>query len=201
MTEDEARDWVRARVDPAGYARMTKFVAGVVDENTRQNLISPATIDQVWARHVVDSLQLHQLGDGGRHWLDIGTGGGFPGMILAIAGVPRIDMVEPRRKRATFLTEWIDRLNLTNATALCAKVEQVQVSADVITARAVASIEKLLLAARHCGTSETRWLLPRGSIDQVELAAIATRYKLVFHVEQSLTHPDSTILVLTGVGQ
>ncbi|MBJ6122427.1 16S rRNA (guanine(527)-N(7))-methyltransferase RsmG [Sphingomonas sp. BT553] len=176
---------------------MISFVDMVVTENSRQNLISPATIPAIWDRHVVDSLQLIEMAGGAAgRWLDIGTGGGFPGMVLAIAGCSPIMMVEPRRKRADFLAESIERLSLTDAKIAASKVENIEWTADVITARAVASVEKLLIAAAHCATKTTRWLLPRGTVDASSLPALCARHQLVFHVEQSLTRSDSFILVL-----
>ncbi|KQU52974.1 hypothetical protein ASG67_08915 [Sphingomonas sp. Leaf339] len=197
MTEIEAQEWVRQRVDARGFTRLSSFVEMVVTENGRQNLISPATVPAIWDRHVVDSLQLIEVaaGSAGR-WLDIGTGGGFPGMVLAVAGCSPIMMVEPRRKRADFLAESIERLGLKDAHVAVSKVENLDWTADVITARAVASVEKLLLAAAHCATKKTRWLLPRGTVDASSLPALCARHQLVFHVEQSLTRSDSSILVL-----
>jgi 16S rRNA (guanine527-N7)-methyltransferase len=195
MTEDEARDWVRGLVDGATFDRLARFIDLVVAENERQNLISPATVATIWERHVVDSLQLLTIvpANVGR-WLDIGTGGGFPGMVLAIAGARPIMMVEPRRKRATFLSDCVAEFGLAEAQVAASKVEQVDWIADVITARAVASVEKLLLAAAHCATTSTRWLLPRGTVDVASLPALCARHHLVFHVKQSLTHPGSSII-------
>lgn len=201
MTEEEARDWVRGRVDAAAFDRLERFVELVIAENERQNLISPATIATIWERHVVDSLQLLDIVSAGAgRWLDIGTGGGFPGMVLAIAGAQPMLMVEPRRKRATFLGECVTELGLANAKVATCKVEQVDWTADVITARAVASVEKLLLAAAHCATTSTRWLLPRGTVDVASLPALCARHHLVFHVKQSLTHPDSSIIFFSSAG-
>jgi 16S rRNA (guanine527-N7)-methyltransferase len=195
MTEEEARDWAKGEVDTTAFTKLERFVDLVVAENERQNLISPATVATIWERHVVDSLQLLTIvpADAGR-WLDIGTGGGFPGMVLAIAGAQPILMVEPRRKRAEFLSACVVELELTDARVAASKVEQVEWTADVITARAVAAVEKLLLAAAHCATTSTRWLLPRGTVDVASLPALCARHQLVFHVKQSLTHPDSSII-------
>ena len=202
MTEDEARDWVRARVSAEEFDALSQFVAWVVEENDRQNLISPASVPAIWVRHVVDSLQLRELAGGpSGSWLDIGTGGGFPGMVLAITGCAPIMLVEPRKKRAAFLDGCADRLGLSGVTVAACKVEQVDWIADVITARAVASVEKLLLAAAHCATTRTRWLLPRGTVDTAALPSLSARHQLVFHVEQSLTQSDSAILVLEGRGR
>lgn len=196
MTEEEARAWATARFDPAVIARLDAFAALVIDENARQNLISPASIPAIWSRHIVDSLQLLALGRPDGCWLDIGTGGGFPGMVVAIArGGPTV-LVEPRRKRADFLERCAADLALAEVQVIASKVEQVDARAAVISARAVASIEILLRAAAHCATSATRWLLPRGSIDRDELAAIASTFRMMFHVEQSVTHVGSSIVIL-----
>ncbi len=198
MTEDEARDWTRSRTTVEQFERLEAFVGRVIEENSRQNLISPASIPAIWTRHVVDSLQLRDLGGAGGRWLDIGTGGGFPGMVLAIAGCRPMLLVEPRRKRAEFLQDGVAWLGLSDVSVAASKVEQIEWVADVITARAVASVEKLLLAAAHCATTKTRWLLPRGTVDAATLPSLSARHQLVFHVEQSLTHSDSAILILDG---
>ena len=200
MTEDEAQVWVRERVTAERFNQLETFAGMVIAENVRQNLIAPGTIPEIWARHIVDSLQLQAFASGER-WLDIGSGGGFPGMVLAIAGCRPMMLVEPRRKRAEFLQACVDALGLDHIHVATRKVEQVEWPADVITARAVASVEKLLLAAGHCATTHTRWLLPRGSGDAADVSALLTRQRRVFHVEHSVTHPDSMILVLEGTGR
>ncbi|MDP1027811.1 16S rRNA (guanine(527)-N(7))-methyltransferase RsmG [Sphingomonas sp. KR1UV-12] len=201
MTEDDARDWVRQRLSEEQFARTERFVALVIAENERQNLIAPGTIPTIWSRHVLDSLQLREFADtADGAWLDIGTGGGFPGMVLAIAGCTPMMLVEPRRRRADFLRDCLACLGLTDVSVADTKVEQVSWKADVITARAVASVEKLLLAAAHCCTPTTRWLLPRGTLDAALLSKLSSR-KRVFHVKQSLTQSESAILVIEGSGR
>lgn len=199
MNENEAREWVASRVQLEALAHLNQFVAWVIEENSRQNLISPTTIALIWQRHVADSLQLLDLARGANGpWLDIGSGGGFPGMVLAIAGARPMLLVEPRKRRAAFLQACVDRLGLEEVTVAPRPVEQVMVEAGVITARAVASVEKLLQAAAHCCTPATRWLLPRGSAGLDNLAVLAASVKMVFHVEQSLTEPRSSIVLLDG---
>ncbi|MFS0772852.1 16S rRNA (guanine(527)-N(7))-methyltransferase RsmG [Sphingomonas sp. 1P08PE] len=198
MTEDDAQDWCRAHLSVEAFDRLSDFVGMVIEENGRQNLISPASIDFIWARHVVDSMQLMLLaGNHAGPWLDIGTGGGFPGIVLAIAGCTPITMVEPRRKRAEFLGRCVDDLGIADAAVACMKVGQLAFTAGIITARAVAPVEKLLLGAAHCATTSTRWLLPRGTVDAAARSFLTAR-QTVFHVEQSLTHPESAILVIEG---
>lgn len=197
MTEAEARRWVRDRWGSETEERLAVFAELVITENAKQNLIAPSTVSTIWVRHIVDSLQLLPLaGVSAKRWLDIGSGGGFPGMAIAIASGWSMLLVEPRRRRADFLRECCQVLNVAEVKVHACKVEQVETQADVITARAVATVENLLRAAAHCATASTRWLLPRGSIDMAALPMLLRRYHLVFHVEQSLTHPDSAILVL-----
>lgn len=196
MTEAEARAWFVERFGEARTARVGAFLDMVCVETEQQNLISPASVASIWSRHGLDSAQLmfhvEQSGD----WLDIGTGGGFPGMIVAICGDQPTTMVEPRRKRAAFLEEAASRLGLANTRVVAAKVESVTGTFATISARAVASVEKLLQAAEHCATPETRWILPRGRIEAEELARLRRDRTRVFHVEHSLTDPQSTILLV-----
>lgn len=198
MTEDEAIGWTRERFGAEATERLGVFREMVASENERQNLVSPSTIASLWSRHIVDSLQLVALAPSAGTWLDIGTGGGFPGLAVAIVRHAPMILVEPRRKRATFLEECAARLGLGHVEVRAEKVERVEAEAAVISARAVASIENLLRAAAHCATPETRWLLPRGAVDTAEIAKALRGSKWMFHVEQSLTSNDSAIVILAA---
>ena len=198
MTEAEARGWIAERFGDDAVAVLARFAAMVVDENARQNLISPASMAHIWVRHVLDSAQLVSLGRSGA-WLDVGTGGGFPGMVVAILRHEPMLLVEPRRKRAAFLEQCCDALGLDHVRVVAGKVEIMSAKASVISARAVASVENLLLGALACAKADTRWLLPRGRFGVADLEQLGQRWAGVFHVEQSLTDPESSILVLDGV--
>lgn len=199
MTEAEAQAEVDRRVGSAATERIAAFLAMVVAENASQNLIAPSTIETVWSRHALDSVQLLALaGERRGMWIDIGTGGGFPGLVVAMAWPDPVILVEPRRRRAAFLQESAEALGLANVTVCQAKVEAIgDHRASIISARAVASVENLLHAGRRCGTPETRWLLPRGRVQPAELAALQSR-RTMFHVEHSITDPESAILVIDG---
>jgi len=201
MTEDEAKAWVAERFGDDATERLSAFLDMVVAEAPHQNLIAPSTIEAIWARHAVDSLQL--VGIGGNapsDWIDIGTGGGFPGLAIALVSPGRMVLVEPRRRRADFLSLCIARLGIGDrVTVEARKIESVKGTAQIISARAVASLQNLLRAASHCATTDTRWLLPRGRLDQDELAALREQWRFMFHVEQSATSPESSIVVLDKV--
>jgi 16S rRNA (guanine527-N7)-methyltransferase len=200
MTEDEAKAWVTGRFGEHATGRIEAFLDMVVAEAPHQNLIAPSTIASIWARHAVDSLQLAGMAKEATSWIDIGTGGGFPGLVVAIVAPVRIVLVEPRRRRADFLGLCIARLGLGDrVTVQARKIETVVGTADIISARAVASVENLLHAAAHCATTGTRWLLPRGRLDEEELAALHKHWRFMFHVEQSVTNPESSIVVLDKV--
>ena len=199
MTEEEARAHVARIVGDDATRRIATFLDRVVSENAEQNLIAPSTIATIWLRHALDSIQLLPLAAGREGlWIDIGTGGGFPGLVIAIAWDGPVMLVEPRRRRAAFLTDAANAMGLTNVTVRQGKVESIEGErAGIISARAVASVENLLHAARHCGTPHTRWLLPRGKIDPADLAGLRGG-RTMFHVEQSITDERSAILVIDG---
>lgn len=199
MTEDEARAWAAGRFDSAALTRLERLAAIVVEESDRQNLIARSTLDAVWARHIVDSLQLAALGPEGR-WIDVGTGAGFPGLAIAAAEPDRtMILVEPRRLRADYLRGAAAQLGLTNVSVVAAKVEAVRDKAKVISARAVSRIAALFASAAQCANNETVWLLPKGRNADEEVAEARRTWHGVFHVEQSITSPESAIVIARGV--
>src|SRR5215210_3708353 len=115
-----------------------------------KNLVGPATLDQVWDRHIADSLQLLDLAPEARTWLDLGSGAGFPGLVLAIAGAERglkVHLVESNSRKCAFLRH-IARLTGAAATVHEARLEAVIPgfigTTDVVSARALASLAMLL---------------------------------------------------------
>lgn len=202
MTEDQARDWVVARFGAEAADRIDHFLNLVVVENDQQNLIAPSTISTIWSRHALDSVQLIPLADRpDGQWVDIGTGGGFPGMVVALAWPGKVALVEPRKRRADFLRDCAETLGIADRVSVHAsKIEAVAIKGDIISARAVATVENLLRAAAHCGKQDTRWLLPRGRLDEREIKTLKRHWRFVFHVEHSITSADSSIVILDRVG-
>lgn len=203
MTEDEARTRVRERFGVSRETMVAAFVDLVVAESERQNLISKATMDVVWVRHILDSAQLIDLlPDKARPgpWVDIGTGAGFPGMVIALLTDQPMILVEPRRKRAEFLSDAAQRLGIAERVEVHArKVEQISGNASVISARAVAPLPELLASARHIASRSTIWLLPKGINAREEVEAARRTWHGSFHVEHSVTQPGSLIIIATDV--
>jgi 16S rRNA (guanine527-N7)-methyltransferase len=200
MTEDEARDWATARVDAEAIERLDHLAAIVTVESDQQNLIARSTLETIWARHIVDSLQLAPLAPGAGDWLDIGTGAGFPGLALAaVQPDGRFILVEPRRLRADFLRDTAAALSLPRVEVITGKVENVRERVAVISARAVAQVAPLIASAVQCASNETLWLLPKGRSASEEVARAKQRWHGMFHVEQSITDPESSIVIARGV--
>ena len=199
MTEDQARAWAGEHF-PTAVDRLDRFATIVTRETERQNLISPSTIPMIWSRHIVDSAQLLSfVPAGAATWLDIGTGAGFPGIVAAILFDGHVTMVEPRAKRATFLREAVAALDI-DATVIQSRVETATpATADIISARAVATVDALLTMTTHLRGALTTYLLPRGRTGQDEIVKARAGWHGTFHVEQSITDPASTILIATGV--
>jgi 16S rRNA (guanine527-N7)-methyltransferase len=201
VTEDEARGWIEERHGVVGVAAMSHLADLVRDEASRQNLIAPSTLNEIWVRHILDSAQLIPLAAAcPGTWLDIGTGAGFPGLVVAALTDRPIWLVEPRKRRADFLLACCDALGVASrTTVVTGKVERVEVTAAVISARAVASVWELLGAARHCSTWNTLWLLPKGRSGREEIASAQQSWHGAFHVEHSVTDPESLIVIAKEV--
>lgn len=179
--------------------RLESFVELLLDESDRQNLISPSSKPLVWSRHILDSAQLCSLAPPQGTWLDIGAGAGLPGVVVAILTDAPILMVEPRKLRAEFLQRCVEELGLPNAKVTCSKIERVSGSFDIITARAVASLDRLFGMAHHLSHIGTRWILPKGRSGAKELADARRSWQGEFRIEQSATDPDGVIVLAERV--
>jgi 16S rRNA (guanine527-N7)-methyltransferase len=205
MDEAEARNWIESRLDVSRetLGRLQSFAQCVIDENERQNLISRATIAHIWTRHILDSAQLLLLAEGrdrSEPWLDLGTGAGFPGMIIAMLTNQPVILVEERRRRAQFLTEQVERLGLDHVIVVPTRLESLESRpVSVISARAFAPLPKLLRLAHRFAHQKTLWLLPKGRSAREELESARASWQGVFTMKPSQTDPDAAILVAQGV--
>ncbi|MBW4330716.1 16S rRNA (guanine(527)-N(7))-methyltransferase RsmG [Stakelama sp. CBK3Z-3] len=203
MKEPAARHWIRERFGVSRETTLEKYADLLVAENERQNLIAKSTIAFLWSRHFVDSAQLIAHGKAcnveNATWMDIGSGAGLPGLVLAVLQNNPILLVEPRKKRVEFLSNVVSLLKLDHVKVVHQRVETVQQSADVITARAVASLPQLFEDALHCAHKSTCWVLPKGKSADVEVEEARKTWQGVFHVEHSITDPQSHIVIAREV--
>jgi 16S rRNA (guanine527-N7)-methyltransferase len=182
------------------FEKVEAFAGLLRDENERQNLVARSTLATLWDRHLVDSAQLLRYAPRaiGR-WIDVGSGAGLPGIVVAILSGDPIVLVEPRRLRADFLRKCVDELALPNAEVVCRKVEQVHGSFDVVTARGVAAADRLFAMTFHLSHPGTRWILPKGRSGAKELADARRAWQGRFRAEVSITEPEAVVLIAEGV--
>ena len=183
------------------FDMLQRYVGLLVAENERQNLVAKSTIDDIWRRHIADGAQLIRFAPRpDSSWLDIGSGAGLPGMVIAILTDGPVTLVEPRKLRADFLQRTVDALGLgARVTVHAAKAERITGKFDVITARAVASLDILLNISRHLSTDKTLWLFPKGKSAQLELEAARQAWQGSFRLEPSMTSDEAAILVASNV--
>ncbi|MFM5906160.1 MAG: 16S rRNA (guanine(527)-N(7))-methyltransferase RsmG [Novosphingobium sp.] len=198
--EDQAKAYVAALpgVDEAAIERLERLAILLAEENAHQNLISAASLGEVWLRHIADSAQLlaHVPRETSGPWLDLGTGAGFPGLAIAcLLPETELILVESRARRIDWLNRAIQSLGLDNARVEGARLELVETrKVRTISARAFAPLDKLLKLSARFSTPDTIWLLPKGRSARQELQELKG-WQHVFHVEQSLTGSDAGIIV------
>ena len=201
-SEEEARSFVAQYADAEAMERLDYLADALIKENQAQNLISKPSEAQIWQRHIADSVQLLRFvpretleGDGS--WLDLGTGAGFPGIVIAaIAPKLPIFLVESRKKRVEWLECIAGELSLSECKTLGQRLEVIEpFPVQFISARAFAPLPKLLRLSAPFSTSSTCFLLPKGRSAAQELAELPESRRKMFHVEQSLTDEEAGIIV------
>lgn len=200
-TEDLAHAYVESRCSRDAMARLNEYCARLVDANRTQNLVSATTIPAIWVRHIADSAQLldHVSRETGI-WLDLGSGPGLPGLIVAIMRPQRqVVLVESRKLRIQWLEETIEKLGLPNCTVKGCDIKSVPgFPAGVISARAFAPLSRLVALSARFSTNDTEWVLPKGRSAAQEVEMLPKRGSPMFHVEQSITDSEAGIIVGSG---
>ena len=182
--------------------RLNAYVRLVTAWNRRINLIGRNTVDDVWQRHILDSAQLSaHVPSGARRIVDLGSGAGLPGLILAILGAPEAHLIESDMRKSAFLAEAI---RITGVPAIL-HAERAEVTAafpaDIVTARACAPLKNLLgLADRFIGPG-TICLFPKGRSVATELTDAAKEWNMAVTRLPSVTDGEGSILKLEGVSR
>ena len=180
------------------FEKLEAYGALLIEESSNQNLIAASTIDHLWDRHLLDSAQLLRLARPG-DWIDIGSGAGLPGVVIAILTGEPVTLVEPRRLRTEFLHTVRTRLAIDTITIVRGKASAATAKFDNIIARAVAPANDLLALALHLSHSKTVWLLPKGRTAQKELDDLRAAWQGTYCLKPSLTDEAASILLATGV--
>ncbi len=182
--------------------RLDRYAALLADWQTRMNLVGPSTLPQTWHRHFADSAQLLPLAGKGLHWLDIGAGGGFPGLLIAtIDPKSRVTLVESIAKKCRFLETVASELGLDDRV----RIENRRIEAlplqrfDIITARALAPLAQIFEWARPFADTTTQCLLPKGARWAEEVAAAQRRYHFTHATHPSITDDQARIIVALDV--
>lgn len=199
--EEEARQWLRDALDvPRGtMERLESFVALLQRENERQNLVSSSTLVHVWRRHIVDSAQLLLHAPASGEWLDVGSGAGFPGLVIAALHAGPVTLVEPRKLRVAFLNEASALLGIA-PTIVQAKMQSLPPrSYNIISARAVAALPALLRMCQPFSTEKTRFIFPKGRAAQTELDEARSAWQGSFRTEPSLTEEEARVVIAEGL--
>jgi len=173
-----------------------------LERSAQHNLVARSTIEDRWFRHYADGAQLYPLiGHAGGILVDIGSGAGFPGLILAAMGEAdglKVSLVESVGKKASFLQAASEVMNLTNVTVIPQRIESITISApDFITARALASTDKLCRYAHGIAGKNTICIFPKGQDVGSELTEAAKSWHMDVKKTPSNTNSGSTILTIS----
>jgi 16S rRNA (guanine527-N7)-methyltransferase len=195
----------RETLAPEALSRLDQFAALLLRWQERINLVAPSTLPVLWTRHIADSLQLLNLAPDARIWVDLGSGGGFPGLVIAcaLAGRPgaMVHLVESNAKKAAFLREAARAIKIpaiVHGERIEAFSETFRERADVVTARALAPLTDLLALAEPLLKTGARGLFLKGRDVEAELTAASKYWNIRATLVPSLTDPHGRIVVLDG---
>jgi 16S rRNA (guanine527-N7)-methyltransferase len=184
--------------------RLDAFAELLLTWQARTNLIAPSTIPALWMRHIADSLQLLKLAPQARTWIDLGSGGGFPGLAIACALEPPASahLVESNTKKAAFLRE---AARVTGAPAMvhAMRIEkflhETQLMPDIVTARALAPLGQLLGYVAPFVEKGAKALLLKGQDVADELTEASKYWKLDAELAPSETDAAGRIVIIRGL--
>ncbi|MEX5727972.1 16S rRNA (guanine527-N7)-methyltransferase [Rhodovulum iodosum] len=189
------------------FERLEIYAALLRKWNRAINLVSPASLDALWTRHIADSAQVFSLApEGAETWADLGSGGGFPGMVIAILAAElrpslAVTLVESDKRKATFL-QAVARDTGVAADIRPARIEEVSpLGAEVLSARALAPLIVLLgYAERHLAAGGVA-LFPKGARHRGEVAAALASWQFDVQTVASRTEADGVILRIGGISR
>jgi 16S rRNA (guanine527-N7)-methyltransferase len=209
LAADRARALALTPVSRETSERLDRFVELLLTWQRTTNLIAPSTIPTLWTRHVADSLQLIDLVADARVWVDLGSGGGFPGIVIACAIADRsaaaVHLVESNAKKAAFLREAI-RVTAVPAIVHVERIDKFvarfQDPVDAVCARAVAPLKSLLEQSFPLlGKNGVTGLFPKGQNAELELGEACKSWNIKVNLVPSLTDPAGRIVVIRNLAR
>ena len=182
--------------------RLASFESLVKKWSRKINLVSCSSLARVWERHILDSLQVEHLAAGGSTWADLGSGAGFPGLVVSICRPDvHVTLVEADQRKAAFLQHVAGELDL-NARIVAERIERCgPLGADIVSARALAPLSDLLsLAVRH-GRPSARFVFPKGKRHREEIDAARQDWSFRIDVQPSRTEKGAVILLMENISR
>tara|TARA_R110002050_G_scaffold31905_1_gene81559 strand:- start:18599 stop:19195 length:597 start_codon:yes stop_codon:yes gene_type:complete len=176
------------------YDKLVDYVSCLFEYNKTHNIIGSNEADRIWERHIVDCIQLGQYMDKNKKIIDIGSGAGLPGMVLALMGFD-ITLVESNSKKTNFLKS----VSCETATVIPARCENIKNKYDIITARAVTNLRNLLSLTIHLSKKDSVFIFPKGKNWKKELIDAEKDYKFDLELKDSLTSSESKILIMKNI--
>jgi len=206
LDADRARALALTPVSRETVGRLDRFVAVLTQWQQRINLIAPSTLPKLWTRHIADSLQLLALAPAARSWVDLGSGGGFPGLVIACALVEtpgaRVHLVESNAKKAAFLREAVRATGapvMVHAVKIADFIANVPAPLEIVTARALAPLADLLATAYPLLKRGAIGIFPKGQDVGAELTEAAKCWSIQASLVPSRTDPRGRIIVVKGI--
>ena len=181
---------------------LNEFAGLVRKWNPAINLVAPSTLADVESRHIADGQQLADIsGSATGSWLDLGSGGGFPGLVMAVMREDlALTLLESDKRKSAFLKTCIRELGLKNVTVVSERIEEAEpMAAKNISARALASLPKLLgYAHHHLATDGTAWLM-KGKNWRTEVEEARKTWQFTLNLHPSATEAGAAILEITDL--
>jgi 16S rRNA (guanine527-N7)-methyltransferase len=206
LATDKAAALALAAVSPETETRLDRYLALLLEWQAKTNLVAPSTLPHLWTRHVADSLQLLDLAPSAKTWADLGSGGGFPGVVLACALAERpgarVHLVERNSKKAAFLRE---ALRVTSAPGavhphdIKDSVDRIDERIDCVTARALAPLHQLIGFAEPWVRKGATALFLKGQDVEAELTEATKYWKIEPHLHSSRTGGQGWIVELDSI--
>jgi 16S rRNA (guanine527-N7)-methyltransferase len=206
LDADRARALSLTPVSRETEGRLDRFVALLLKWQRTTHLIAPSTVPNLWTRHIADSLQLLDLAPDAQVWVDLGSGGGFPGLVLACALGESpgrlVHLIESNAKKAAFLREAAAAIRapaVTHAVRMEKFVESFSGCPDIVTARAVSPLHLLLGQCFPLLKRGARGLFPKGQDVVVELTEASKYWNITADLVPSRTDPKAQIVMVRAL--